>query len=55
VGKRHLAALYRDFKPERFDDIDFYTEQSAAKYNKENVKNLYQERKQIMLINFHLH
>jgi hypothetical protein len=45
LRKKYLAGIYLHFKPERFDDAEDYEKQWRTKYNKEKVKNLYQEKK----------
>jgi hypothetical protein len=43
--RKHLAAMYPEFKPEHFDDVEDYEIEWTNKYNNEKVKTQYQERK----------
>jgi hypothetical protein len=45
LKKKHLAAIYLDFKPESFNGVEDYEIEWTSIYNKNKVKNLYQERK----------
>jgi hypothetical protein len=44
LKKRHLVAFYRELKPEILEDSEYYKNKWTEKYNKEKVKNRYQEK-----------
>jgi hypothetical protein len=45
LKRKHLAVIYPEFNPEQFDNIEDYEIEWTNKYNKERVKNQYQEKK----------
>jgi hypothetical protein len=45
LKRKYLAAIYPDFKPDDFDDVEDYEIKWTNIYNKEKVKNRYQEKK----------